>query len=77
MPRPQLPEHPTSLLVDYPCPARHQVEIDLTETSVRAVVRDLLALADRAHTDACAIEPRRIYRHSDTVLVRSDIGGGR
>lgn len=77
MARLQLPEHPASLLVDYPCPARHQVEIDLTETSVRAVIRDLLVIADSAHADACAVEPRRIYRHSDTVLVRAHIGGGR
>jgi hypothetical protein len=67
------PQHPASLLVDYPCPARHQVEIDLADMSVRAALQAALTLADEAHAAACAEPPRRIYRHSDTVLVRAHI----
>lgn len=67
-------DKPSSLLVDYDCNRRCQVEVDLLGHGALAQLREVAALADTAHAHAhAAPDPERHHKFSDTVLVRSAV----
>lgn len=64
---------PATLAVDFPCERRCQVEFDLGGLHPQFRLSQMLAVVERAHDEAHAAAPVRVFRYSGEVLVRADV----
>lgn len=64
---------PASLLVDFDCNRRCQVEVDVEGVGTRHTLGQMLASASIAHDHAHAADPARVFRFDDHAIVRADM----
>lgn len=65
---------PATLTVEFPCDRHCSAELDLEGTHIRFTLGQMLAVVDRAHDEAHAADPVKVYRYRDEVLVRAVAG---
>lgn len=66
---------PASLAVDFDCARRCQAEFDLEGVHIRFTLGQMLAAVERAHDEAHAADPVRVFRHGSdaAIVVRADV----